>query len=75
MKIYAREQVKTLLAQKNLKLKDLAVKLTELSGKQYTSNALSHKLSRGSISYNEVLLISEILGYDIQFVNNNNELI
>ncbi len=75
MKVLAREQVKSLLAQKGIKLKDLASKMEELSGEKCSANYLSRKLSRGSISYNDVLLIAEILGYDIQFVNNNNELI
>lgn len=34
-----------------------------------SSNNLSNKLIRGSITYNEVLLIADILGYKITFVD------
>lgn len=46
MRLEAREQIKTLLAQKGLKLKDLAEKLG------CTPNSLTQRLGRGSITYN-----------------------
>ncbi len=45
------------------------MRLSEKMGKNYSSNNLSNKLIRGSITYNEVLLIAEILGYKITFVD------
>ncbi len=75
MKLKAKEQIKTLLAQKGIKQKDLANKLTEMTGKTYTERTFSRKLGTESFSYNEMLLIAEILGFDIEFVNNDNELI
>ncbi|MBQ8887751.1 MAG: hypothetical protein IJY61_08635 [Candidatus Gastranaerophilales bacterium] len=75
MKLLAKEQIKTLLSQKGKKQKDLVEKLSEMTGEKYTSNGLSHKMRRGSVTYNEMLLIAEILGYEINFSNNNNELI
>lgn len=75
MKLQAREQIKTLLAQKGKKQKDLVLKLSEITGEKYTPNGFSHKMQRGSITYNEILVIAEILGYDINFVNTDNELI
>ena len=50
-----------------IKQKDLAQILTEKTGKKYTSGSLSQKISRGTISYNEVAMIADILGYDINF--------
>ena len=67
MKINAKNQVKALLSYENVKLKDLVVKMSELSGKKYTSDGLSHKLSRNRLTYDEMLLIAEILGYSINF--------
>ena len=67
MKLQAKEQIKTLLAQENMKLKDLAQLLSEKTGKKWTPNSLSQKLRRGTLTYNETLLIAEILGYNIQF--------
>ncbi len=75
MKLLAREQIKTLLSQKGKKQKDLVVKLTELTGKRYSFNGFSHKMRRGSITYNEILFIADILGYEIKFINTNKELI
>jgi len=51
----------------NIKLKDLAKLMTEKSNKKYTSDGLSHKLSRGRLTYDEMLIITEILGYEIKF--------
>lgn len=73
MKLQVKEQIKTLLSQKGKKQKDLVAKLTELTGEKYTTNSFSHRMKRGSITYNEVLIIAEILGYEIKFVNTNNE--
>lgn len=69
MSMKAREQIKSLLAAKNIKMKELCKLLSEEMGKNYSSNNLSNKLIRGSITYNEVLLITEILGYKITFVD------
>ncbi len=67
MKMLVREQVKSLLAQENIKMKELAAQMQEKLGKNYSLENLSHKLARGTVSYNEVLLICEILGYKIKF--------
>ena len=48
--------------------------LSEQTHKKYTPNGLSHKLSRGSILYNEMFIIADILGYDINFVKRQTEL-
>lgn len=67
MKLNAREIVKVLLTRECLRQKELVEILREKTGKKYTQDGLSHKLSRGTISYNEVQLIADILGYDIEF--------
>ena len=43
--------------------------LSEKYGKEYSLSNFSGKLKRGSITYNEVLLIADILGYKITFVD------
>ena len=65
-----REQIKALLAQENMKMKELALKMQEITGKNYSLQNLSHRLKRGTVTYNEVLQISEILGYSIKFEKN-----
>lgn len=67
MKLNAREIVKVLLYKESVKQKDLVQMLNEKSDKPYTPGGLSRKLGRGTISYNEVALIADLLGYDIEF--------
>ena len=69
MSIKAREQIKSLLAAKNIKMKELCVQLSEKLSKNYSATNLSNKLKRGTIIYNEVLVIAEILGYEIKFID------
>ncbi len=67
MRVDVKEQIKLLASRRGLMLKDLAQKLTEKTGKIYTATSFTAKLRRGSLSYNEVLTICEILGYKITF--------
>lgn len=73
MKLQVKEQIKTLLVQKGVKQKDLAKLLSDKTDKNYTADTLSHRLNRGTITYNEVLIIADILGYDIKFINRENK--
>ena len=75
MKLRAKELIKTLLSQKGVKQKDLIAKFSEISKRNYSSSCFSHRVSLGSITYNEVLQIAEILGYDIEFKDNGNEMV
>ncbi|MFA6989854.1 MAG: hypothetical protein WC197_07275 [Candidatus Gastranaerophilaceae bacterium] len=52
-------------------MKEIALKMQEKTGKNYSLQNLSHRLKRGTVTYNEVLLISEILGYKIKFEKEN----
>lgn len=70
MELKANEILKILLKREGVKQKDLAYVLTEKTGKKYTQGSLSQKINRGTISYNEVVLIAKILGYDIKFERN-----
>ena len=67
MSIDARKQIKSLLATRGMTIKELAVILSKRTGKSYTSASISGKFQRGSLSYNEMLSICEILDYQIEF--------
>jgi len=67
MFIKAQNQVKVLLTYENVKLKELAQLMTDKTGKKYTPDGLSHKLNRGRLTYDEMLIVAEILGYNISF--------
>lgn len=65
MRLKSRELIKVLLSQENVKQKEIVVELNKICGNKYTPSGLSHKIVRGTISYDEVVLIADILGYDI----------
>ena len=60
-----REEVKIMLGSKCMTLTELAKKMTELSGKNYSQSLLSHKLANESLKYTEMKMICKILGYRI----------
>ena len=63
----AKETVKILLFKRNMTIKTLAEKLTDMTGKKYSRSGLSSKLSRGYLRYEEMEQIAKILGYEIKF--------
>ena len=71
MSIKVREQVKSLLGAKGVTMKEIALILAEKTGKNYSLANLSSKLKRGTLTYNEMLIITEFLGYTITFIENN----
>ena len=68
MKLLVKEQIKMLLLQEKLMLKELAELISQNSVKKCTPDSLSQKLRRGSLTYNETLMIADLLGYDIKFI-------
>lgn len=68
MQLNAKETVKLLMSRSAMTQKKLAKILTEVSGRTYTTSSLSHKLGRGTISYDEVIQIFDILGYKVNIV-------
>lgn len=69
MRIEAREQIKLLIGTRGLTMTKLAKLMTEKTGEKYTLSNLSAKMIRGSLSYNEMLLICDILDYKIDFTS------
>lgn len=67
MKLFVKEQVKTLLAQEGIKLKELANMIEIETGKKCSANSLSQKLSRETLTYNEVVIIADLLDYKIKY--------
>lgn len=60
-----RDGVIIMLTSKRMSMTELAKKMTELSGKNYSQSLLSHKLKDNSLRYSEMKLICKILGYRI----------
>ena len=66
MKLNAKELVKLILTKEALTQKELVEMLNEKTDKKYTQGGLSRKLGQGTITYNEVANVIEVLGYDIE---------
>lgn len=62
-----RIEIKKILIERNTTLSELAKKLGENLDKDYSLNNLSSKLRKETISFKEVDLIADILGYEIVF--------
>ena len=67
MNIKVRERIKKILIERNITMKEIAKLLGEKLGKPCSPENLSSKLIRGTLTYNEVALICDILDYDIEF--------
>jgi len=65
MKLNAKELIQLLLTKEGMTQKELAKMLTNRTGKTLAASGLSRKLSQGTITYNEVLMIADLLGYDL----------
>lgn len=71
MNLKVREQIKSLIAKENITLKEVAGILEEKTNKTYSLANLSSKLKRGTLTYNEVVIIADVLGYKIEFIDKN----
>ncbi len=67
----AREIVKLLLVKENLSISKLALMLSTEQKKIY-QQTLSAKLINGTLKFNEMLDICNVLGYEIEFNKINN---
>lgn len=67
MNFNAKEQIKSLTALRGLNVTKLAEILTKSTGRKYTLNSLSKRINRGTISYNEVMQIADLLDFDINY--------
>ncbi len=63
----AREQVKFLLMREKMTITELAAEMVRQTGKKYTRQSISSKLYKGTLRYDEITAIAEILGYEIDF--------
>lgn len=66
MNMSAKELIKFLLTREGITQLKLTQLLTERLGKKITPDGFSRKLSRATISYDEVVKIADILGYCIR---------
>ncbi|MCM1339202.1 MAG: hypothetical protein NC191_05990 [Muribaculaceae bacterium] len=63
-----KKDIKMLLLENDTTITDIAKEMTKRTGKYFSRSNISQKLIRGTLKYEEALLIGEILGYDLKFV-------
>ena len=61
-----------LFAWRNITYEEYARRIKEKLGKNISTSSLSHKLSRGTISFKEVIDIADTLGYELIFKPRSN---
>lgn len=61
-------ELKKVLLDVNINLTELAQALGKRLNKPYSMQNLSNKLRNETITYREMLVIADILGYDLKFV-------
>lgn len=64
-------KIKMLAVSRGITLKNLAVKLSEMTGENYSYNSLLGKLNRESLSLKEAQYIAKILDYSLEFIDLN----
>ena len=65
-------ELKKVLLDVNVNLTELANALSKRLGKPYSMQNLSNKLRNETITHREMLVIADILCYDIKFIRRNN---
>ena len=59
------ELVRLLLFRNKITIAELARRMTDLSGKEYSRFNVRAKIEKGSLRFSEMVLICEILGYKL----------
>lgn len=62
-----RDEIKMLLAKRCTTMTQLAEAMTKKTKSNYTVKSISGKLSRGTVKFEEVRAMLDILGFDIEY--------
>ena len=68
MTVKTKDRIKAFIALNGMYIKDLANLMSKKSGKTYTEDSLGGKIRRESITFKEVELIADVLGYKLDFI-------
>ncbi|MBS5802548.1 MAG: hypothetical protein KIC80_05985 [Brachyspira sp.] len=63
-----RTDIKTILAENDVSITQLAKEMTLRTGKFYSQSNISQKLLRGTLKFEEAKLIGQILGYELKYI-------
>lgn len=59
--------IKIFAAEENISVAELIRRFSKYAGKEYSTQSFSNRLRNGTVHYNEVEKIAEMLGYKIKF--------
>ncbi len=65
--VTTRDKIKSFIALNGIYIKDLAVLMTEKSGKNFTEDSLGGKIRRESLTFKEAEIMADVLGYNLTF--------
>lgn len=63
-----RSYIRSLMVLHKVSVRELAIKMTEMTGKLYTRDSVNGKLARDTLTFKECQIIAKILGYEIKFI-------
>jgi hypothetical protein len=66
-----KKDIKKLLIENDVSITYIAKEMSRITGKNISRSNISQKLIRGTLKYEEAVLIGDILGYKLTFVPNN----
>ena len=70
-KFDAKKEVKIMLSKKAWTMKNLAEKLSLISGKYYSPQNLNYRLSKNKLKFYEMGYICQILGFKLEIIEEN----
>ena len=62
-------EIKVVIARRGTTLKKVCEELSKVTGKYYSYNNISNKMTRGTIKFYEVQEIFKILGYELSYTD------
>ena len=63
--------IKLFAAREGISVAELIRRFSKYIGKNYSTQSFSNRMSKGTVHYNEVDKIAEMLGYEIKFERKN----
>jgi transcriptional regulator with XRE-family HTH domain len=68
--INSKNDIKALIIKEGFSIKEVAEKISIITGENISQQNLNNKINRNQLRYSDILLLAEILGYDIEWIKN-----
>ncbi len=69
----SKNDIKALIIKEGFSIKEVAEKLSSLTGENVSQQNLNNKINDARLRYSDIIIIADILGYDIEWVKKNIE--